>query len=510
MLQSDCDKLISIGIFILATKSLLTARTIAREAANNGLISILFQIETVQGIRLHEIDSNHVIFYPGTVFRLESTNEAPDNVWYVKIKPADSEFALIKEQVHFEVKVPLSWLTFGNYLYFLNRPSQAQTYFEYLLNKRPENNIDSSIIYNNMAIMYMMDSKEEMETKAMKADLHKKLNQLDTKQTNCIKPLIHEVYRGKLITGSVLQQLIDNEGRLIYVNGFLSTTIDRDVALAFSGNQENQDQGVKSILFLLKIDENAKQTYAYIADESVMKDELEVLFSLGTIWRIESITHDKSLCIIELTLCEELEPETTQLRAKYANENVTLLSLGDILLELGNEDEAKWCYREMLDKPCNDNETVGILYYRIGMLQLEKKLYDVALETLKKAAESLEKLETKRDEITLPGPLYIYDRRSPLLTIYYNMGLMYENKRKFDKAIDCYESATKEKGSSLERATVCDTLGVLYFCRGNYFKACEYHEHACQLIDDTYPEWKDFKDHLKRARDQLQNNPKTG
>ncbi|CAF1463825.1 unnamed protein product [Rotaria sordida] len=422
MLQSDCDTLINIGIFILATKSLLTARTIAREAANNGLISILFQIETVQGIRLHEIDSNHVIFYPGTVFRLESINEAPDNV----------------------------------------------------------------------------------------CDLHKKLSQLDTKQTNYIKPFIREVYRGKLITGSILQQLIDNNGRLIYVNGFLSTTIDRDVALAFSGNQENQDQGVKSILFLLKIDENAKQTYAYIADESVMKDELEVLFSLGTIWRIESITHDKSLCIIELTLCEELEPETTQLRAKYANENVTLLSLGDILLELGNEDEAKWCYREMLDKPCNDNETVGILYYRIGMLQLEKKLYDVALETLKKAAESLEKLETKRDEITLPGPLYIYDRRSPLLTIYYNMGLMYENKRKFDKAIDCYESATKEKGSSLERATVCDTLGVLYFCRGNYFKACEYHEHACQLIDDTYPEWKDFKDHLKRARDQLQNNPKTG
>ncbi|CAF1491920.1 unnamed protein product [Rotaria sordida] len=341
-------------------------------------------------------------------------------------------------------------------------------------------------------------------------DLHKKLNQLDTKQTNCIKPLIHEVYRGKLITGSVLQQLIDNEGRLIYVNGFLSTTIDRDVALAFSGNQENQDQGVKSILFLLKIDENAKQTYAYIADESVMKDELEVLFSLGTIWRIESITHDRSLCIIELTLCEELEPETTQLRAKYANENVTLLSLGDILLELGNEDEAKWCYREMLYQPCNDEGTVGVLYCKIGMIQFEKKLYDEALETLKKAAESLEKLETKRDEITLPGPLYIYDRRSPLLTIYYNMGLMYENKRKFDKAIDCYESATKEKGSSLERATVYDTLGMLYFCRGNYIKAYEYHEHACELIDDTYPEWKDFKDHLKRARDQLQNNPKTG
>ncbi|CAF1411085.1 unnamed protein product [Adineta steineri] len=168
IIKSSSGKFISIGMFILATKSLCTARTIARKMADNGLISILFEIEVVKDARLLEIDLYRVIFRLGAIFRLESIDLAPDGVWYVKIKSADSEFRMIKRQLQFETGVPLSWLTYGNYLYFLKQSRRAKAYFDYLLNNLPLKHIDRSSIYNNMALIYTMENERAEKTKAKK------------------------------------------------------------------------------------------------------------------------------------------------------------------------------------------------------------------------------------------------------------------------------------------------------------------------------------------------------
>ena len=165
-MQSNIGQYINIGIFVLATKSLLTARSIARHAVSNGLISILFQIELVQETRVLQIDYDRVIFSLGSVFRLESLDLGPDGVYYVKIKFANSEFQSIKQQLQFESEIPLSWLTYGNYLYFLKQSEKAKTYFEYLLEKLPPYHIDRPSIYNNLALIYTMETKEHEMSKA--------------------------------------------------------------------------------------------------------------------------------------------------------------------------------------------------------------------------------------------------------------------------------------------------------------------------------------------------------
>ena len=155
---------------------------------------------------------------------------------------------------------------------------------------------------------------------------------IEQQENNDIKSRIKKVYRGKPLSGSVLQQLIDNEGGLISMNGFLSTTIDRDVALKFAGDIEQISEGQKSILFMLEIDKQMKQPYAYISDCSEKPDELEVLFSLGTIWRIKSIKLDEDPCIIELISCDELDSQSNELLKKYTENGCNLSSVGDILL----------------------------------------------------------------------------------------------------------------------------------------------------------------------------------
>jgi len=336
------------------------------------------------------------------------------------------------------------------------------------------------------------------------SDLHKKLNQLDMEQEeNDIKPCIQKVYRGKSIAGSVLQQLTDNKGGLISMNGFLSTTVDPEVASIFADDEMQLDEGHKRVHFEFRIGKEIKLPYAYIADCSTKKHQAEVLFSLGTIWRIESIKHDEHLYIIELTSCEKLDSELAELLRKYTGGNVTLMSLGDILLELGDENEAVWSYRKMLDQQSAVDETTGILHYKIGMIQFEKKFYDEALKNLTEAKRLLEGLENKLNEPMLSRPIYIHCTEPPLLKIYNNIGFMLEKNGRFEEAVVNYERALNEKGSNTELATVHNNLSLLQFHLGNYATAHKHYKKACELIVDSHTWSMEFKQNLKRTNDQL-------
>ena len=162
MMQSSCDQFITIGIFVLATKSFITARNIARQSVNNGFISILFEIDVVKDTHLLNVDDNRVIFPLDPVFRLKSIYQMPDDVWYVKIQCADKKFQSIKEQLQFQIGIPFTWLTYGNYLHFLNRFEQGEYYFRYLLdNVSYQHIIALTSIYNNIGLLYFMIKEDD-------------------------------------------------------------------------------------------------------------------------------------------------------------------------------------------------------------------------------------------------------------------------------------------------------------------------------------------------------------
>ncbi len=79
------------------------------------------------------------------------------------------------------------------------------------------------------------------------------------------------------------ENLKDNVGSFIAMNTFLSTALDRDVALVFSGRGAERSQR-ESVLFVIKVDVEAqrhgilRKTFAYVSN-SANKDEKEILFS---------------------------------------------------------------------------------------------------------------------------------------------------------------------------------------------------------------------------------------
>lgn len=335
------------------------------------------------------------------------------------------------------------------------------------------------------------------------SDLHKQLAQCHEKEEQeNLKPSIHTVYRGKPLPGSVLQQLIDNEGGLISMNGFLSTTIVNDVAAHYHGDDQvaKVRPGYRPVLFEFKINKTIKQPYAYIGQCSTKPEEVEVLFSLGTIWHIESVTIDKDPCIIKLTPYDELESSSVAELKKYQGERCDLSSIGDILLNLGNNDQAQWFYEKMLRQASLDAETKGNLYYKIGMIRFEKNDYSVALEKLETAVALLSSSINDLDEIVVPRLHCLCDDQSPFITMFINIGIMYEKDGQFTEAMNYYKRATKIKNESMVRvATAHNYLGLLYYRLGKYEDAREEHNAAMGLVNKSDPNWTELQSDFDRA-----------
>ena len=95
------------------------------------------------------------------------------------------------------------------------------------------------------------------------------------------------VYRGQMISNTELETLKQRCGQFISVNPFFSTSTNYQHALSFL-DISRQTDGLEEVLF--DIDADPKRViakpFADISSHSQYKDESEVLFMLGSIFRL--------------------------------------------------------------------------------------------------------------------------------------------------------------------------------------------------------------------------------
>ncbi|CAF4597674.1 unnamed protein product, partial [Rotaria magnacalcarata] len=102
-------------------------------------------------------------------------------------------------------------------------------------------------------------------------DIHKQLQELQ-----CSTPL--RVYRGQLVSNDELQTLKASLGQFISMNSFLSTSLDRRLALSFLTSSPVTDD-LQRILFEIDLDPTLAgiKPFANITSNSFFADEQEVL-----------------------------------------------------------------------------------------------------------------------------------------------------------------------------------------------------------------------------------------
>ncbi|UJR06839.1 hypothetical protein I4U23_011127 [Adineta vaga] len=141
-------------------------------------------------------------------------------------------------------------------------------------------------------------------------DLH---NQLAELQDDFIKSLdglkFFTLYRGLPMKVNQLNELKENLNNLMSINSFMSATQDIEVAAAFSGNGITTESDEISVIYDMMIDTNIRST-PYAKIKGVMEDEEEILFSIGSVFRIGPVEEMRDrVYSVKLTMVH-IEDET--------------------------------------------------------------------------------------------------------------------------------------------------------------------------------------------------------
>ena len=335
-------------------------------------------------------------------------------------------------------------------------------------------------------------------------DLHKQLTQRANERQEMDENIV--IYRGKRLLNTILQKLKDSIQKLISFNGFLSTTKNENAAKAFSGDEETHDNH-SSVIFELHIPNLSSYKGKPFVDISTdiendnMDAEQEVLFSVGTVWRIVGVERKDHLWHIKLTSYADFDKDLRDLLASLSD-GYTLLSIGKLLEELGEDVKAETFYRQMLENEPNiADEQRGILYFRIGLLRKKKDDHFGALDALKKAIPYFTRPVVASAAVS-SSPNSISSLFAPSrLASYFTIGMIHYRNKSLREAQRAWEHALEEGGPLEIVARVYDGLAQLASGYGDHEKATKYYKKALESINNDSVK-KEFKDYLKRKFDE--------
>ncbi|CAF0782073.1 unnamed protein product [Rotaria sordida] len=270
------------------------------------------------------------------------------------------------------------------------------------------------------------------------------------------------VYRGQAMALRELNKIRTHIGNLISMNSFLSTSKDRDVARMFAeSSTDPNDNTHKRILFEIhattrRID---AKPFAEISHFGSYTDEKEILFMLGSVFKLQNIVYDENekLWIVKLILCGENDNELKDVLKSMKSdiaECPNLTSLGLLLKKMGKIDRAAKCFQRHLNSLASDDFLRrASCYWNLGNIAREKGYYKEALENLNMSLD-------------IKSNLSSIDKTS-MGDLYNDIGTVYNYIPDYSKALEAYQQALKYKLESvghdhLTTASVYDNMGTIY------------------------------------------------
>lgn len=201
------------------------------------------------------------------------------------------------------------------------------------------------------------------------------------------------IYRSQLMTKEEILSLKGNIGQFISINSFLSTTVQRETALFFMG-EGIPDDNLQRVLFEIDADPRivSKKPFADITFHSDFPIETEILFMLGSIFRLNKITLDNDqLWTIEMTLCSDDEHDLKQVLAhmknQIGNRETDLRTLAKIVWKMGKFDLAEKYYHRLTKEISLNDPFLIKLYEDLSDITSHKGDYDTSIHWYNKALE---------------------------------------------------------------------------------------------------------------------------
>ncbi len=189
-----------------------------------------------------------------------------------------------------------------------------------------------------------------------------------------------KVYRSQLMIDDEINSLKESVGCLISIHTFFSTVIDRNRALGFLNTCDNSN-GLHRVFFEIDADPEVviAKHFADITTHSYFPAEREVLFSIGSLFRITNVQQSNDqIWIIRMTLCSDKESDLKSLfeemdkKYGFYDGETAFVSFSQVLREMKKFDEAeKYCHRLLRDFS-SDDFLLGILYDELAEIASSK------------------------------------------------------------------------------------------------------------------------------------------
>jgi tetratricopeptide (TPR) repeat protein len=255
------------------------------------------------------------------------------------------------------------------------------------------------------------------------------------------KPLVMNVpcvYRGQSVSTDELNSIKSSFGYCLMMNSFISASTDRRTAVSYAISSKIRE-GRHPVLLEIQVatDSGEAVPYADIHDISDVPVENEILFMCGGVFKINDLNYDKNekLWILKLDLCGESEMkynDAYQLLKQDIGDYITIIDLGNAVINLGKFDIAEDLYLQGLKKTSrSDEENISRCYERLGSVSFLKGDVDKAVDLIK---YSIELMSNSRKFTQENNYLYIYFN-------YYSLGVAYMEKKDYVLARKNFEAA---------------------------------------------------------------------
>jgi tetratricopeptide (TPR) repeat protein len=336
------------------------------------------------------------------------------------------------------------------------------------------------------------------------------------RQHQCKSPI--RVYYSQIMSHNEIKYLEHSRTRYLSINSFLLTNINRDKVLN-SLNNLDISNGEYPVLFIIDADPNVGTTksFADISKVSNFIDEGEILFMIGSIFRLIEVKRDGKILTVQMQLCgdndHDLEHIYESMKKIHEDQNennkINFRTFGDILHRMGKYDLAEKIYHRLLaELPSNDSSRSDV-YRALGEIAMNKHDYDSSLELYHKSLE-ITKRTNSTDFITI-GSLYncigeihllkkndkqalesfkkaikLYQTKHVenhpyMVDFHHNIASIYKRQKKYNEALECYQKALRisDEYSFSNRLSIAKShygIGNTYYLLNQYDLAMEHHQ----------------------------------
>ncbi|CAF1117100.1 unnamed protein product [Rotaria sp. Silwood1] len=310
-------------------------------------------------------------------------------------------------------------------------------------------------------------------------DLNKQLRKehklfINQQNTSNIK-----VYRGQFISKDEVNRLKSSQQGLISMNSFLSTSTNRNKALEFATSRSPPNDELTSILLEIDVNLNyLSKPYADIKRLSAFPEEEEILFMVGSVFRIDDISRDDkiNLWIAKLTLCSLDDPDikdfSLSLKQELNDQN-EFVAIGNYFVHMLKYDLAQEHFQKILDQNLvKEDIDFAYCYYGLAQVNCKNEDYHLAISNIHKALEYLLNNSS-------------LDNHSLLSLCYNDLGSIYANQSNYVVALQFFDKALSKNDNNKNLSKIYITLSDVHFKMTNYHMALEYLKKSLDYQSET-------------------------